>query len=849
MQLGQNPGEILVLGSGHNLRFNQQTGDVFIANRPTGVEAAPNQTLGLVGGDVTFDGGNLTGDGGRIEIGSVGPGELVTLTPRADGFELGYLGVGNFRDIELKNAASVGGVEEPPKQIQFVGQNIFLQDGSVIAAQTIDAQSAGNIALQARNSVEIIGTSGDSLIPSAIFANVVPNATAKGGNVTIVTPTLRLADGGQIVIATEGDGQGGSLIVRSRDLVEMVGTSPEGEATGILAGTGVLKAEATGNGGDVTISTAKLRLVDGAQISVATGSAGNAGSLTVQATDSVEIIGTSPTGRLTGMFAGVVEEGLQATGNGGDMAIATSRLRLVDGGQIIVATGGAGNAGSLTVQAIDSVEIIGVSEVNGTQSLLLAGVNQNATGNGGNIRIFTSRLRIAQGGAISISTEGSGNGGELTVVASDSVEIGGNANDIGVKEELENSLGFDAIETAFPDFPSIESISDRPGIVAGTLAQGDGGDVTISTPRLRISDRAAIEVSTTGSGNGGNTRIFTSQLQVVDGSGILGGTLGSGNAGELTLVASDRIELSGDSLFGAGSVGTGNGGSVAIETKELIVSDGAQVRVGAVGTGNSGDIIAIATSDLLLNNQGAIAATSATGRGGNINLRSPRIQLRRGAEISATGSSTGNITLEGNININTETLILLEGSRIITDALNPGGGSNIAIGSLSDSSDGGNLAIFQSPDSIINAVGELNLETDLAVEPGLILEAKVADIEEVINRDLCSEEALQSSFIVTGKGGVPPNPTQPLNNSRAIVGWASAEEGRAAENSAENMARSLSSLETESQSNVNSSLVEATGWIVTAEGKILLVADAPGVTPTQGAIAHPDCRRPSAGNG
>ena len=59
-------------------------------NGSPGLQVRAGQTLGLVGGDVRLEGGNLTAAGGRIELGSVaGIGE-VSLTQMGNRFVLGY---------------------------------------------------------------------------------------------------------------------------------------------------------------------------------------------------------------------------------------------------------------------------------------------------------------------------------------------------------------------------------------------------------------------------------------------------------------------------------------------------------------------------------------------------------------------------------------------------------------------------------------------------------------------------------------------------------------------------------------------------------------------------------------
>jgi filamentous hemagglutinin family protein len=94
LQFGANPGRILVQGDGQGTRL---TSDLIDTNKALRVPS--NQTLALVGAEISLEGATLKTAGGRIELGSVAQNSLVTLTPTQNGFALGYGGVQNFGDI------------------------------------------------------------------------------------------------------------------------------------------------------------------------------------------------------------------------------------------------------------------------------------------------------------------------------------------------------------------------------------------------------------------------------------------------------------------------------------------------------------------------------------------------------------------------------------------------------------------------------------------------------------------------------------------------------------------------------------------------------------------------------
>ena len=75
-----------------------------------------------------------------------------------------------------------------------------------------------------------------------------------------------------------------------------------------------------------------------------------------------------------------------------------------------------------------------------------------------------------------------------------------------------------------------------------------------------------------------------------------------------------------------------------------------------------------------------------------------------------------------------------------------------------------------SPDSLINAEGELTIETEVEPEPPEVSEVEVVDPTEQIAQNPCTQ-GLDSEFIITGRGGLPPTPNQVLSSDSARVGW------------------------------------------------------------------------------
>ncbi len=120
---------------------------------------------------------------------------------------------------------------------------------------------------------------------------------------------------------------------------------------------------------------------DGAEISSSTFGKGNAGNLTVRASDSIELSGESPgTGGKSGYVGGLLAQvDFTGEGCGGNLTIETGRLDVSDGSKVQTATFGQGNAGNLFIRASE----VNVFETN-SPGVYTAAINAGVTRGPGN---------------------------------------------------------------------------------------------------------------------------------------------------------------------------------------------------------------------------------------------------------------------------------------------------------------------------------------------------------------------------------------------------------------------------------------------------------------------------------
>jgi filamentous hemagglutinin family protein len=777
LQYGTNAGGITVRGSGNNLRVDPQTFAIIRDNRPAGLQVEPGQTLALIGGTVSLEGGNLTAPGGRIELGSVSTEGIVKLNPINPGWKFSYEDIQNFQDIKLSQAASVDTSGNGGGDIQVQGRRVTLSDGSAMLANTLGNAAGGNLTLRASKSVEVTGTS--ALLPffSGLFADIAPEATGDGGNLTIETDRLLVSDGAQIGANTFGAGDADELTVKATE-VELIGGSPLGPS-GLFA---IVAPEATGNGGNLTIETANLVVTDGAQIAITTFGSGSSGTMTVRATEA-ELIGGSPFGA-SGLFS-IVEP--EATGDGGNLTIETDRLLVADGAQISVLTIGSGDAGILEVTA-QEVEIIGESPFG--PSGLLASVAPGARGNGGQLIVNTDRLRVVGGAQIAVGTAGAGNAGELSINASESIEL------IGASERGASGLFASAV-----------------------FDTGNGGNINLNTSRLTILDGATINTSNfasnnpnipPGRGQAGDIDIQANSLFLDRQSNITAAT-NSGGGGNINIHVEESLFVRHGAQISAETFGIGDGGKINLVAESLEIASGSEIVTDSEGLGQAGNITI--TSDRINLNRGNIAAISKQTGGGDISLTSEFIVLENGSTISTSVlDSTGG---GGDININTDIFVAIENSDIRADAV-LGEGGNIQINAQ---------GLFLSPDSDITASSRFGVDGTIEIiDPNVNRTLGLVQLPETMTdptglvASACTTNR-ENVFAVTGKGGLPEDPSQTL---RGETYWV---DRRSVDRTGVENVQDSPPVESNLSSRSQDSIVEAKGWVINEDGTLVLVAE------------------------
>jgi filamentous hemagglutinin family protein len=642
--LGSNPGAITVQGS------------QFTVAEGTGIS--------LVGGNITVQSGvlddgitvqpaRLSAPGGQINLASVAfPGEILAGTlaqaPNNNGQSFGNLSSVQISDQSILDVSGQTGGKISIRSGQLVIDNATLKSNTVLG-------NSGGVVVES----SVMNMKGGSIQTTTAGPGI-------AGNITVDTRTLTMSDGAFMASYLFGPGNGGNISVNATESISISGFRPgltflgplqfTNLPSGLYAHTfsdarggnietttpyfqlqrGVLQTQTFGRGraGDQVTTVGRLNVTEGGRISSTTFGPGDAGNVTIRASDSIHVLG-----QMAGVFASgdfkttdapsQISANTNGTGKGGKVAITTPFLELETG--VIVAQ---------TTQ----------------------------TGQGGTVIVDVGELSMTKGALITSTAFGNGPGGDVLVNASGTISISGNTGGT-------YSIG------PFV-FVNIDS-----SIATSTSGAQPSGSVTLSARNLVMSEGGIIQASTGGDGPAGKISIsvkdatlatgakITSSSGFILGSGLL---IGNGQGGEINLIATDTLIASGQGsgLF-TSTVAGGNGGAMNVQVARLDLTDGAVLSASSTGSGKAGTVtvqgFASSAQSVLIDGQGSgiVTETKGTGAGGSIFITANSVTLQNGAHVSSSSTGTGTA---GNIDINAGNQLTMTNSTVTTEASQSGGG-------------------------------------------------------------------------------------------------------------------------------------------------------------------------------
>ncbi|MEH2283492.1 MAG: filamentous hemagglutinin N-terminal domain-containing protein [Nostoc sp.] len=699
-----------------------------IGNNVTGLQVANGKSLLLVGGNINIDGGGIHAYGGNVELaGLAAPGNIGL---NIAGDNLGLVIPENVEraDVSLTNGAEVNVRGAGGGNIKIEARNVNLAGKSILRAGIDTGLGTPN---SKGGDININATGDTTLIDKSFIANVVQEgAFGQAGDINITTGTLTLSDGGGINASIFGQGNGGNVNINAQGDISFRNSRP-GELNGIFS---LVDEGAIGNGGNVTINTRSLEINDGSEIQSITSGKGNSGNIIINARNNISLDGNNGNrfSRIINNVQSIIE------GNAGNIEITTGTLKATNGAFIASSIFGKGNAGNISINALDNIVFDSNSDVS---SEVLEGV-----GNGGNIYLKTGSLSLTNGGQVSTSLLGQGNAGNITIEASDNVKLDGVFIDAGkfdlndLDDDKSSGLQSDLLIGGVGKAGNIEvttgslSVTNGAQISSTTAGVGNAGNITINArDNVTVSGFGGREkpgslVSTEGVqnaiGNGGDIRITASNLLLKDGGRLNAINGGQGNGGNIFLDVGNTITfdgIGGNGLPSSANTLTfdGNAGNIQIKTGSLFLTNGGTISsVHLEGKGNGGNITINARDTVKIDgvvkgvtsilgkldifSSLSSSLVSGEGKGGDIEITTGSLSVTNGAFISGSTDGKGN---GGNITINARDTVTLDGGENGLFALVGTSAANNSVGNAGDIrinarelflKNGGGLAAFSS---------------------------------------------------------------------------------------------------------------------------------------------------------
>ncbi|MUG91019.1 filamentous hemagglutinin N-terminal domain-containing protein [Scytonema sp. UIC 10036] len=437
-----------------------------------------------------FFGIPISGNSGSIDIQgrwlSLADGSSISTTSLLGG-KSGDIRVEAFDSISMTAAAGISATtfsDENAENVSIVTKSLNLNENAIIATNTFGRGNAANITIDTqqllvRNGGAVSATSsrigssdnvgrGGNIIVNAsdsIEVDGVGNITGfftetstrnRAGDLTLNTRTLTLRNGGVISSGASRrgslGGNGGNLTVNASELVEVNGSGSNSTE---------LRTEAygIGNAGDLIINTRRLQVIGNGVVSTSTYGQGNAGNIFVHNSDIVEID--------SGVISSAIQPG--AVGNAGDIEVNTKNLFLTNGALIDTRTFSRGNAGTIKINASNTVSL-------DRNAGVVSALELEAEGKAGDIELSTRNLSLTNGASIDIRTLGKGNAGTVNINVRDTLY----ANNGNIRTDSRQSSG-GAIAINAKDMRLFGDSDISTFVFSGA---GGGGNITLTADSI-----------------------------------------------------------------------------------------------------------------------------------------------------------------------------------------------------------------------------------------------------------------------------------------------------------------------------------------------------------------------------
>ncbi|MEO1393117.1 MAG: filamentous hemagglutinin N-terminal domain-containing protein [Cyanobacteria bacterium J06634_5] len=568
----------------------------------------------------------------------------------------------------------------------------------------------------------------------------------RAGNIRISAANLELLNG--VLFSADtfwGTGDAGDITLDVEDTLRFSGIGFDDIDNRNVASFISSSTIKGGSAGNISVTANTVEVLDGSAIlAFSIGSDNNAGSITIDAQESVLLSG----GRIARATDQIVLNGLLSasingeTSRGGDINISARTLEVDNGFQINTVSGldggiDGGRSGNISIDVLETARFNGAG-TGATTTLRFAD-----GGTGGDIDISANNLEVTNGAVLVSGTEfGAGNAGNITL-------------------DVEERVTLDGFSDLNPLDVPVGGIFSGTGLGNG----GTGGSITISARNLEVINGSTISSSTTlADGDAGDILIAVAETVEVSGTTAENPVVLRGL--DIDIGTNIPSGISSEILAEEGAIGTG--GDIRISANDLILSEGGYLRARSLGeSGNAGNVT-LNFQGQLTANDGMIETGSVNTSGGQINIAAGEVSLSGDSDIvTIVGQGEGG---GGNITITADSVNAFGDSDILAFARD-GKGGDVTLNTPAFFGENYQPAPAGTDPLTLDGNGRVDVNADGAIAGNIDvpdvsfiqdnlteLPDNIVNTNQLIAGSCIARQGESGSFVVSGGGGLPDRP-------------------------------------------------------------------------------------------
>ena len=548
---------------------------------------------------LTMDGGIITAaTSGNVPAGDV---SVKTLNPL-------FMSVNASISSSTQGSGRAGSVNVDAPAINLDNSAITAETSGLGAAGSVSVSSAtlsigNNASITAKANLGSGGQTGDVTINASSSLNI-----ANGGNIsiqndgstqnptgiipgtlTLQTPWLTL-DNGFVSAATSGNVNAGVVTVNAAQTLSEANGSSINSSTSGLGNAGSVKVDAPsirldnsaitaeteglGAAGSVNVSSTTLALINNASIAAKAdaNSGGQTGDVVVNASGSINIV--------SGGNISIENQGTAANPASviPGQLIVTAPVTALDNGFISASTSGNVNAGTVTVDAAQTLSEANGSSINSSTS---------GSGNAGSAKVSAPAISL-DNSAIAAKTSGLGEAGNvsvssatLSIINNASIAAEADANSGGQTGDVTvNASGSITMDNSNISIQNLGFALDPKAVTPGLLY--------VSAPDITLRD-SIINSHSTQNVDASPIQIhFTHSLSL--GNSFISTEAQNGNGGSIVVQGGDSLTLTNSGIRTSVLGQNGNGGDISVTANRLMMETGLIQANTAASGANGGNV-------------------------------------------------------------------------------------------------------------------------------------------------------------------------------------------------------------------------------------------------------------------